>query len=98
MLLSLAGIPLTVGFLGKFYILAAGASIGAWALILILAIPSNIGLFYYLRIVATLYEKPAASDRVREPMPRLASAATLVLAVLTVIIAWLASTLPRCLT
>jgi NADH-quinone oxidoreductase subunit N len=98
MLLSLAGIPLTVGFLGKFYILAAGASILAWALILILAITSTIGLFYYLRIVATLYEKPAASDRVREPMPRRAPAATLVLAVLTVIIAWLASTLPRGLT
>ena len=40
MLLSLAGIPLTAGFLGKFYIVAAGASVGAWALILILAITS----------------------------------------------------------
>ena len=63
MLLSLAGIPLTAGFLGKFYIVAAGASTGAWALILILVITSAIGLFYYLRIVVVLYQQPAASDR-----------------------------------
>ena len=88
MLLSLAGIPLTAGFLGKFYIIAAGASVGAWALILILVITSAIGLFYYLRIV-TLYAQPAASDRAHEPIPRRAPAAILVLAALTVILVWL---------
>ena len=70
MLLSLAGIPLTAGFLGKFYIVAAGASAGAWALILILVTTSAIGLFYYLRIVVVLYQQPAASDRAHEPIPR----------------------------
>ncbi len=89
MLLSLAGIPLTAGFLGKFYIIAAGASVGAWALILILVITSAIGLFYYLRIVVTLYAQPAASDRAHEPIPRRAPAAILVLAALTVILVWL---------
>jgi NADH-quinone oxidoreductase subunit N len=89
MLLSLAGIPLTAGFLGKFYIIAAGASVGAWALILILVITSAIGLFYYLRIVVTLYAQPAAGDRAHEPIPRRAPAAILVLAALTVILVWL---------
>ncbi|MDQ2946473.1 MAG: NADH-quinone oxidoreductase subunit N [Acidobacteriota bacterium] len=89
MLLSLAGIPLTVGFLGKFYIITAGASVGAWALILILVITSTIGLFYYLRIVVTLYQQPATSDRAHEPTPRKAPAATLALAALTVILVWL---------
>ena len=89
MLLALAGIPLTVGFLGKFYIVAAGASVGAWALILILVITSVIGLFYYLRIVVTLSAQPTASDSAHEPIPRRAPAATLVLAVLTVILVWL---------
>jgi NADH-quinone oxidoreductase subunit N len=89
MLLSLAGIPLTAGFLGKFYIIAAGASVGAWALILILVITSAIGLFYYLRIVVTLYAQSAASDRAHEPIPRRAPAAILVLAALTVILVWL---------
>ena len=89
MLLSLAGIPMTAGFLGKFYIVAAGASVGAWVLILILVITSAIGLFYYLRIVVTLFAQPAASDRAHEPIPRRAPAATLILAVLTVILVWL---------
>ncbi len=89
MLLSLAGIPLTAGFLGKFYIVAAGASAAAWALILILVITSTIGLFYYLRVVVVLYQQPAPGDQAREPLPRQGPAATLVLATLTVILVWL---------
>jgi NADH-quinone oxidoreductase subunit N len=37
MLLSLAGISLTTGFVGKFYIVAAGASAAQWAPTIILA-------------------------------------------------------------
>ena len=54
-LLSLAGIPATMGFLSKFYVLAAGADAAAWPLILILVITSVAGLFYYLRILVALY-------------------------------------------
>ena len=89
MLLSLAGIPLTVGFFGKFYIVAAGASAGAWALVLILVVTSAIGLFYYLRIVVVLYQQPFAGHRAYAPIPLRAPAATLVLATLTVILVWL---------
>jgi NADH-quinone oxidoreductase subunit N len=55
MLLSLAGIPITAGFIGKFYILTAGASSSIWALVIILVITSAIGLFYYLRVIVVLY-------------------------------------------
>lgn len=55
MLLSLAGIPVTAGFIGKFYVVAAGASASMWSLIIILVITSAIGLFYYLRIVVAIY-------------------------------------------
>ena len=51
MLLSLAGIPLTVGFIGKFYVFFAGVESELWGLLLILVIGSGIGLYYYLRIV-----------------------------------------------
>lgn len=57
-LLSLAGIPATMGFVGKFYVLAAGAQAAAWPLVLILVITSVAGLFYYLRIVVALYSAP----------------------------------------
>lgn len=57
-LLSLAGIPATMGFVGKFYVLAAGAAASAWALIIILVLTSVAGLFYYLRIVVALFSAP----------------------------------------
>src|SRR6202011_2018158 len=61
MLLSLAGIPLTAGFLGKFYVIAAGASQSRWVLLFTLVVSSTIGLFYYLRIIVAMYAQPRAS-------------------------------------
>ncbi|MFL6447920.1 MAG: NADH-quinone oxidoreductase subunit N [Bryobacteraceae bacterium] len=54
MILSLAGIPLTAGFLGKFYVLTAGASAASWTLIAILILSSTIGLVYYLRVIVAM--------------------------------------------
>ncbi len=51
MLLSLAGIPLTAGFIGKFYLILAGVESGLWLLLGALVAGSGIGLYYYLRIV-----------------------------------------------
>jgi len=51
MLFSLAGIPLTIGFIGKFYVFAAGVQAEHWGLLMTMVIGSVIGLFYYLRIV-----------------------------------------------
>jgi len=86
MLLSLAGIPITAGFIGKFYVVAAGASSAIWALIVILVITSAIGLFYYLRIVVVMYglstESPAS-------VSRLAPAGSLVLGLLAALLVWL---------
>jgi NADH-quinone oxidoreductase subunit N len=85
MLLSLAGIPVTAGFLAKFYVVTAGASTGIWALILILVITSVIGLFYYLRVVVTMYA------RVREEAPHAEPrtiGGTYVLVALTILLVW----------
>jgi NADH-quinone oxidoreductase subunit N len=66
MLLSLAGIPLTGGFLGKFYVLAAGASASAWTLILVLIVSSTIGLVYYLRVIVAMFADVQPSETVIE--------------------------------
>ena len=67
MLLSLAGIPLTVGFLGKFYVIAAGVQASLWLLVIALIVNSVIGLFYYLRIIVVM----AATTSVRSAyLPR----------------------------
>ena len=65
MLLSLAGIPFSVGFMGKFYVLAAGAASGLWWLIIVLVVTSSIGLFYYLRVVMSLYRGTAVAEAAR---------------------------------
>jgi NADH-quinone oxidoreductase subunit N len=80
MLLSLAGIPLTAGFLGKFYVIAAGASQSQWVLLFTLVVSSTIGLFYYLRILAAMYAKAIDTAPARPILPL---PATLALAVLT---------------
>jgi NADH-quinone oxidoreductase subunit N len=66
-MLSLAGIPLTSGFMGKFYIVFEGIRASLWLLIICLIVNSVIGLYYYLRIVAVMFSEadnrslPAAS-------------------------------------
>lgn len=55
-LLSSAGIPLTIGFIGKFYIFAAGVNGALWSLLLVLIVSSGIGLFYYLRLILVMFK------------------------------------------
>lgn len=55
MMLSLAGIPLTAGFIGKFYVVAAGVQAQHWWLLGALILGSAIGVFYYLRVMVTLF-------------------------------------------
>jgi NADH-quinone oxidoreductase subunit N len=62
MLLSLAGIPLTLGFIAKFYAVASGVSANLWIPVAALVIGSVVGLYYYLRIiVAMLYPRSAGA-------------------------------------
>lgn len=90
MLLSLAGIPLTAGFIGKFYVLAAGAQAALWWLLIVLIIGSTLGLFYYLRIIVAMIQPPV---RGRPGYPTALSPAALLggmaLVLLTLLLVWL---------
>jgi len=66
-LLSLAGIPLTLGFIGKFYLLSAGAESQQWWLVGTLIVGSAIGLFYYLRVITALFKTGASKDAQWQP-------------------------------
>lgn len=85
-LLSLAGIPATMGFIGKFYVLSAGAAVAAWAPIIILVVTSVAGLFYYLRIVVTLY---SASSENAPSIQMAYGSGAFVLIVLVILLIWL---------
>jgi NADH-quinone oxidoreductase subunit N len=58
-LLSLAGIPLTAGFIGKFYLFTTGSQGSLWLLMGALIVGSGLGLYYYLRIVFQMAQTPA---------------------------------------
>lgn len=61
-LFSLAGIPPTAGFFGKFFLIMAGAGKGNYVFITIAALNMIISLYYYLKIVKAMFmdanEKP----------------------------------------
>ena len=64
MMLSLAGIPMTAGFLGKFYVIAIAVQSGLWWLVAGIVLGSAIGLYYYLRMMVILFlDEPGESRR-----------------------------------
>ena len=59
---ALAGIPPFVGFMGKFMLLTGAWRAGHTALVIIAAINTAIGIYYYLQVVRAVYTEPAADD------------------------------------
>jgi NADH-quinone oxidoreductase subunit N len=82
-LFSLAGIPLTAGFIGKFYIFSANVDARLWLLLIVLIISSVIGLFYYLRIIVALYRPAGETQAMPTSAPSLSYAGGLILVLLT---------------
>lgn len=54
-MLSLAGIPLTIGFTGKLSVFAAGVGAGLTWLVVVGVITSVVAAFYYLRLIGAMY-------------------------------------------
>jgi NADH-quinone oxidoreductase subunit N len=54
-LFSLAGIPPTAGFFGKFFLIMAGAGKGNYVFITIAALNMIISLYYYLKVVKAMF-------------------------------------------
>jgi NADH-quinone oxidoreductase subunit N len=54
-MLTFAGLPLTGGFVGKFYVFAAAYEAGWWWLVLAGVIGTAISLYYYLAVIRALY-------------------------------------------
>lgn len=94
MMLSLASVPLTVGFLAKWNVFAvlverARSSEGPffWVLLAALILNSVVGLAYYLRVISAMYMRPAP-----EPLPATSPVSKMVMAVcilLVIAVVWL---------
>ncbi len=63
MMLSLAGIPLTAGFIGKFLVIMAAVTTQHWFLAAMIIVGSGIGLYYYLRVMVVMYMTPPDNPR-----------------------------------
>jgi len=80
-MLSLAGIPLTAGFVGKFFVVAAGVSAARYGLVIVLVINSAIGLYYYLRLVVAMLSSP--DEEMAGVLPKISISGKIILVGLT---------------
>ncbi|MBB5954787.1 NADH-quinone oxidoreductase subunit N [Saccharothrix tamanrassetensis] len=62
LLLALAGIPLTSGFIGKFVVFAAALQSGMAPLVVIALVASAVAAFFYLRVIVLMYFSEPAPD------------------------------------
>lgn len=88
-LLSLAGIPLTAGFIGKFYAVAAGVDKNLWLLLAVLVLGSAIGLYYYLRAMVQLYLRAPWVRRYAAPLNWARGTGGIMLLALMLLMLWL---------
>jgi NADH-quinone oxidoreductase subunit N len=83
-LISLTGLPPTVGFYGKYLLFVEGVHSGLYWLVVIAALNSVVSLFYYLRVAKALFLSQP-SERAAPPQPMLVGFVT-ALGVATVVL------------
>ncbi len=77
-LVSLAGVPVSAGFVGKFYLFAAAVS-GGWVVLAVIGVlMSVVSAYYYLRVVVAMYMRDPLGD---DHWGRVAAGSALALAV-----------------
>ena len=61
-MLALAGMPLTAGFIGKYYLVLVAVDSQLWLLLSLLVLGSSLGLYYYLRVILVLCKAPVGDS------------------------------------
>ncbi|WP_020605185.1 NADH-quinone oxidoreductase subunit N [Spirosoma spitsbergense] len=64
-MLSLAGIPLTAGFWGKFYIFSTAVERGQIWLLVVAVLMSAVGIYYYFRVIIAMYFRDGATETIQ---------------------------------
>lgn len=64
-MLSLAGIPLTAGFWGKFFIFTSAADRGIIWITVVAVLMSTVGIYYYFRVIIAAYLKEGHIGQIR---------------------------------
>ncbi len=84
-LLSLAGLPITIGFIAKLNIFIGAVIVDGYVLAGIIVITSIISYFYYFRIVKQMYMRPGTTEA-KMPVGKTVQVLVLVLFLLTVLL------------
>ncbi len=66
-MLSLAGIPLTAGFIGKFFVFSGALSQYHTTLVVLAVLNAIISIFYYFRVIIAMYFRESERDEVVVP-------------------------------
>jgi NADH-quinone oxidoreductase subunit N len=74
-MMSLAGVPLTAGFLGKFLVFKVAFETRQFFLIALGIITVGCGFYFYLKVVKAMYWQPAPADATPIPISRLSMVA-----------------------
>lgn len=64
-MLSLAGIPLTAGFWGKFMVFTTAADRGIVWLLVVAVLMSAVGIYYYFRVIIAMYLRDGQTSAIR---------------------------------
>lgn len=88
-LFSLAGVPMTAGFIGKFYVVVAGVDAKLWWLIGAVVLGSAVGLYYYLRVIIALFLRERGGHFSNAPLDWAQRMGGIVILLLTVLMFWL---------
>jgi NADH-quinone oxidoreductase subunit N len=62
LLLAQAGVPLTSGFLAKFYVIGAAVAAHSYALAIIGMLGAVVSFFFYLRVIVMMYMTPPVGE------------------------------------
>jgi NADH-quinone oxidoreductase subunit N len=73
-LLSMAGIPLTAGFIGKWAVFEVALSAGAWPVVLVGVLVSAAAAYFYVRVIMVMYFQEPDSDSAYVAHPSVLSA------------------------
>lgn len=83
-MLSLAGFPTTIGFIGKFYIFTSGIASEHYLLVAVGLFAAFISIYYYFKLIAVMYFYPSN----RDPKPLTATISPIAIISIAVLTIW----------
>jgi NADH-quinone oxidoreductase subunit N len=85
LLAALAGVPLTAGFLGKFFVFSLAVNQGLWWGVGLGVIAAAAGFYYYFKTIRAMWWQPAAADAKALVVPPVTKACVAVLTLAAIV-------------